>query len=333
VNAWLESTFGFVLVDPLLLALVPTVALATWTWRARVRPSALRVGALDALRTVEPTAPLPRGGRARIAGLAGFVRALGVVLIAIALARPVERVPRPVVERGIDIAVCLDVSSSMTERDLDPGRTRLEVAVDTAQNFARARTDDRIALLRFARFVDVVTPPTLDESALAAALGTLRTVRAESDEDATGIGLAVGRATELLVSRGAPSRVVVLLSDGIENVAVDGGPGVTPRDAARLARARGVRVHTIVVGSGGPDVQLEERDLLDLAAHTRGSFFRANDRAGLEAAFAAIDRLERVELTSPRFDLRERYAAFVVAGLVLMGIARVLATTVLEVRP
>ncbi|QDU85058.1 von Willebrand factor type A domain protein [Planctomycetes bacterium Pla163] len=329
----MESTFGFYLVDPVLLVPVLFVALAHAVWRARVRPSALRVGAANALLPGERTTPLPRGVRARLVGVPGVVRVLGVASIAIALARPVERIPRPVVERGVDIAICLDVSSSMTERDLDPDRTRLEVAVDTARNFARARSDDRIALLRFARFVDVVTPPTLDEAALVEALGTLRTVEAQSDEDATGIGLAVGRAAELLASRGAPSRVVVLLSDGIENVAVDGGLGVTPRDAARLARTLDVRVHTIVVGSGGPDVQLEERDLRDLAAHTSGSFFRANDRDGLAAAFAAIDRLERVELTSPRFDLRERYAAFVAVGLALLGLARVLSTTVLEVRP
>lgn len=333
MNAWLESTVGIWLADPGLLVFAPLLGTGFILWRLRVRAPVLPIGAFDALREIGAGSPLPRGLRARAAVLPQFIRALGLILLVFALARPVERIPRPVMERGIDIALCLDVSSSMTERDLDPERSRLEVAVDTAQRFARARTDDRIALLRFARWVDVVTPPTTDEAALVEALAGLRPVEAESDEDATGIGLAVGSATELLASRGAPSRVVVLLSDGMENVAVDGGGELAPRDAARLARTRNVRVHAIVVGSVGRGAEFEERDLRDLATHTRGSFFRANDAAGLEAAFAAIDRLERVELTTPRFDLRERYLGFALVGLALLGLARVLPATVLAVRP
>lgn len=307
------------LLQPWFLLLVLLVPLALLRRR---RPPAL------------PFAPgadgLPRTWRVRLAPLPTALAVLGLLLAATALARPVRRVPIPVSREGIDILLCLDVSSSMTARDLDPARTRLEVARSAAARFAAARPHDRIGLVTFARFSDLRCPPTLDHTALGRILADVRAVEPDSPEDATGIGIAVARAAQALDSAGARSRVVVLLTDGEENVATTGPDEIAPKDAAVLCRALGVRVYAIAAAAGE---SADTRPVADLAQHTGGAFFEAKDADALGAVYAAIDALERRPESEARFRTEERFAPLLSLALVLLAAARLLRSSLLGVQP
>jgi Ca-activated chloride channel family protein len=303
----------------LLALLVPAVVLL----RRRRRPPAV----LFAPAALLP-ASLPASWRTRLLPLPGLLVALGLLLAATALARPVRRVPLPLRSEGADILLCLDLSSSMTARDLGGGRTRLEVARDAAIRFVRGRPGDRIGLLGFARYPDVRCPPTLDHAALEAILREVAPVAGDGPEDATGIGAAAARAAGALRGGKARSRVAILLTDGEENVATSGTPGaIEPSHAAELCRELGVRVHAVTAGPA------ENRTLAGMAAATGGRSFAARDAGALEAVYAAIDALEKTPFEKDRFALEERFRPFLVAALALLLLGRLLGSLVLPVIP
>lgn|GEM_PF-1064168 len=343
MNAFLEGLFGVWFVDPWLAVLAcGAVALSTAAAVRRERRERVAVAGFGDLARDADGHALPTGGRVALARALSAVRALGLVALALACGRPVERVPQPLATRGIDAVLCLDVSSSMAARDLGDARRRLDVAVDAAIDFASSREDDRLALVRFARFGRLVSPPTRDARAVADALARLEPVEADGDEDATGIGLALARSVELLGERGSASRVVVLLTDGLENVAAPGVDAVTPTEAARLGALRGVRLYTILVGpiaaageeGAGATATVQEVDALRaLTEHTGGRLFEARDAGAVARAWTAIDGLERVELTEPRFVHRERFGGFLLGGLVCVALAALARCAGLEVLP
>jgi Ca-activated chloride channel family protein len=275
------------------------------------------------------------GARATFVDLLPLVSAaLGLVSLCLALARPVERRAEPLTQRGRDVVLVLDVSSSMGARDLDAERTRLEVARDAAARFVEARPGDRFALVTFARFPDLVVPLTHDQDSVLAALGALELVEADGEEDVTGIGLALARATR--ASSGDGRRVVVLLSDGLENVANGRAGEITPADAARLAKSGGVRVHTIAAGVAAAEGEAgdgADDELVRIARHTGGTSARVNDAQQLAAVWETIDRFEAVEWNAPIVRTFERFHVFVVAGIVLLLAARLLAERPCEVLP
>ncbi|MHC4818557.1 MAG: VWA domain-containing protein, partial [Planctomycetota bacterium] len=173
----------------LLLALL--VPLALWLrWRRGAPTVLFAPGAF--------LARLPGGWRVRLLPLPWLLLAAGLSLTVVALARPVRRVPLPHKSEGIDIMLCLDVSSSMTANDMDPQRTRLDVARDAAVRFIAGRPNDRIGLICFARFPDLRCPPTPDHDALRQLLAAVIPVASDGPEDATGIGTAVARAAQVL---------------------------------------------------------------------------------------------------------------------------------------
>jgi Ca-activated chloride channel family protein len=278
--------------------------------------------------------PWPRSARAALAFVPPLLASLGVVALALALARPAASVTRPGSVAGIDVVLCLDTSSSMTERDLDPRRTRLEVVKDAAAAFVLARGSDRIGLVTFARYPDLVCPPTLDHAALLQLLRRVETVRSDGPEDATGIGAAVARSVEVLGADPGRSRVVVLLTDGDENVALEGLTGeIPPAHAAQLAERLGVRVDAIVAGvvrtgAGGAVVPLDTRTVEGLALRTGGTFHEARDAEALQRVYATIDRLAKAPVPRPERVLEDRHVPFLLAGLLLLLLARALAETV-----
>lgn len=261
---------------------------------------------------------LPQGKRPW-AWLAGLAHALGLLCLALALARPVERVPLPPEHEGVEIVLAIDRSSSMEARDLDPQRTRLQVAVEAAASFIEARTADRIGLIAFARYPDLLTPTSLDHAAVQELLKGVEMVERDGPEDLTGIGAAVARAAQVLKGRAAQSKIIVLLTDGQENVATPAEPGsLQPLEAAALCRSWGVRVFPIAVAADDPAA------LVALAQATGGRAFAVRDAGALQAVFASLDTLAKSPLAEPRFELRERFLAFLLLGLLLQGIARAL---------
>lgn len=334
VDPVLELGAGVAFADPWFLALAPLGVLLL-VLRARRR------------FTLAAPSPRPRGAaawprslRQRWLFVPPVLEALAWALVSLALARPLAvDVLETREAAGIDIFLVLDRSGSMQFTDLsEPGReqSRLDVVREVALEFAERRTQDttfaadRVGLIAFARYPELVCPPTLDAATLAefARRVTLPTLR---QEDGTGIGVALAKAVELLGESDAASKVVVLLSDGANNVEL-----IQPDEAAELAASRGVRVYTILAGRYEMAVDpfgrivrqegsLDSSELENIAKTTGGRFFRARDKGALEAIYAEIEQLER----TPREERRERrahdlYAPFVAAGLAALTLARLL---------
>ena len=217
------------------------------------------------------------------------LRILAAVLIIAAIARPQAasvEAARPA--EGIDVVLAIDASSSMTGSVVPDGETRLEAARRVAREFVAERDEDRVGLVMFQRRPVVLSPLTLDLDAIDALLAG--SVRSGLIVDGTGIGVALAESAALLRASDAPSRVVVLLTDGENNV-----PDITPVQAAAVARALGIRVYTVGLSGLDPDaaVTLDEISLIYVADETGGRYFRASDGDELADAYEEIDRLER----------------------------------------
>ena len=340
MSAWFEAWFGVSLRDSWWLLLLLLLPVVLWFGAGR-RARGVTFAPAELLRNHADgvSAPLPRSWRMRLAGLPKSLVVAGCVLAIVALARPVERVPLPVSTEGVDVMLCLDVSSSMAAEDLGADRSRLDVAKAAASEFIRGRPQDQIGLVEFARFFDVVCPPTLDHDALVEFLEAVDLVEREGEEDRTGIGIAVARSVQVLDTSEAPSKIVILVTDGEENVASAGSPDeIGPLQAAQLARKHGVRVYTIAVGDGvrGPDGQIQPLDtsqVRQLAEATGGSFHRAASAADVQQVYAEIAVLEQAEFSDVRFRLEDRFLLFLLPGLLCLLLGWGLRATVLEVQP
>ncbi|MEZ5976736.1 MAG: VWA domain-containing protein [Planctomycetota bacterium] len=319
----------FVLEQPWWLALLPLVALCAVRGalvRATLRfaPAALVGGS-----RVRP--PL----RARLVALPVVLRAAAVAAAILALAGPGVRATVAPETLGVDVLLCLDTSSSMTATDVGGSDSRLDVAKRSAAAFVAARPDDRVGLVTFARYSDVACPATRDHAALLSSLGRVAAVEQEGDEDLTGIGAAVARAADRLRSAPSASRVVVLLTDGVESVADAAAPDeIDLEEASRVARALDVRVHAIALGGGDDeDLRRGREELQRLATSTGGTFARAGDARTLDAVYAEIDRLEREPVAEPRRVVEDRVAPFLGAALGLAVLAELLAATLFRSVP
>lgn len=333
MNSWLESWTGLVLASPWALLALPLVLLAALLGD---RLPAVRFAPAGFLRRGADgrTRPLPHSLRQRCAPLPRALRTAGLGALVVALSWPQERVPLPLQREGLDVLLCIDVSSSMVADDLERGRTRLDVTKRAAREFVAQRADDRIGLVTFARYPDLVCPPTTDHDSLRAMLDAIEPVVADGDEDATGIGMAVARCATALRASTASSKVVVLLTDGEENVALGDQPQeIPPLKAARLCAELGVRVYAIAAGigkqmPGGQWVDLDTRPLEQLAARTGGASFTARDASAVTRVYTTIGELERSAFAAPRYEYADRYLGFLVAGLLLWALGRLAATTV-----
>lgn len=292
-----------------LLILLPPFALLLLRAARLPRPRLL----LPALPAAAPARP----SAARFAPPA--LRIIAAALIIAAIARPqaaTVEAARPA--EGIDVVLAIDASSSMTREIAPDGGTRLEAARQVARDFVAGRGDDRVGLVMFQRRPVVLSPLTLDLGAIDSLLAG--SVRSGLIVDGTGIGVALAESAALLRASDAPSRVVVLLTDGENNV-----PEITPVQAAAVARALGIRIYT--VGLGGLDaeanVTLDEISLIYAADETGGRYFRASDAAELAAAYDEIDRLER-DFLGAEEELRLRELApwlLLAAALLLLAAA------------
>jgi Ca-activated chloride channel family protein len=279
---------------------------------------------------VDGLAELPRSWRARLLPLPRVLHVLALLLAVVALARPARRESLPLRTEGIDILLALDTSSSMTANDMDRRRTRLEVAKAAAAEFVRGRPEDRIGLVSFARYPDVRCPLTLDHEALLGILAGVTTVPSDGPEDATGIGAAAARAAEVLRGDERRERVVILLTDGDENVAVEGARGeIAPSHAAQLCAALSARVYAVAVGASGGRTDA----LRNMAAKTGGEFHEARDAGAVAAVYRQIDALEKAGVEKPRYVIEDRFLPFLVAAVAAFLLGRLLEATALKVFP
>lgn len=341
MTALFEALTGQLLLQPLFGLLLALPALGWVALRWWQRTPAPR-GHLFAPAPLLAAAPLPATWRTRLHRLPDACALLAALLCTVAVMRPVVRVEVQAERTGIDIVLCLDVSSSMAAKDLDAQQSRLQLARSAAVAFVAGRPDDRIGLVRFARFPDLVCPPTTDHQALEQMLGELAQVARDGPEDATGIGTAVARAVQVLSASTAPSRVVVLVTDGEENVAAAGTPNeIGPLQAAQLAQRHGVRVHALAVGAGAPaggtkpidTGPVDTAQVEQMAQRTGGRFFAVADAASLAGVYREIGALEPSPAPVPRFRFDERYRPWALLAFAAAALAFVLRRTWLQVLP
>ena len=225
--------------------------------------------------------------------------------LVLAAARP-QLVGEPIARhlQGRDVMLAIDVSGSMAERDMPvDGRAlaRIDAVRQLAAEFIARRVDDRVGLIVFGSHAYVHAPLTFDRAMVASLVAEAGIGLAGLD---TALGEAIGLAVKRLRERPAGSRVLVLMSDGASRTGRIG-----PLEAARLAAAHGLRVHTIGIGAPGgePGEGLDADTLEAIAARTGGRYFPAPDAESLRAAYRVIDRLEPVvsdsELVRPVVEL------------------------------
>jgi len=288
--------------SPFWLLVLPVV-LGWLRWRRHRRPEAIMFSRVDLLQ---------RGpARGRWAARALLVlRTVALVAATLALARPRTGArTEQVTGDGISIALLVDLSSSMLAEDFQP-QNRLEVAKEKIKRFVMGRHNDAIGLVSFSGEALTQVPLTMDYPVVLAAVDNLQSGQLE---DGTAIGTAIATAATRLRDAPGRSKVMVLLTDGVNNRGA-----IDPRTAAQAAAALGIRVYTIGIGSEGMapvpvgrgvfglryenrKVEIDEPLLTDIATMTNGRYFRARDGAALQRIYEQIDQLERVPLRASRF--------------------------------
>jgi Mg-chelatase subunit ChlD len=271
---------------------------------------------------------------------APFILRMGaLVFLVIALARPQTTNKWDVsTTEGIDIIMSLDISSSMLAQDLRPNR--MEAAKDVAASFISGRPTDNIGLVVFAAESFTQCPLTTDHAVL---LNLLKDVKTGMIEDGTAIGHGLATAVSRLKDSQAKSKVVILLTDGVNNRGE-----IAPVTAAEIAKAYGIRVYTIGVGTIGEapypyqlpgggvrmmnvQVEIDEKVLTQIAQMTGGLYFRATNNKTLKEIYEEIDQMEKTKMSVQEYSQKEEeFAFFALLGLLLLLLELLLRYTVLK---
>lgn len=285
----------------------------------------------------------PVGWKMRMLHLPMLLRLLAFVMVVFALARPKTHHAwgQRTVE-GIDIMLAMDVSTSMLAEDLSPNR--MEAAKAVAAEFISGRPDDNIGLTIFAGEAFTQCPMTTDHASLLSLLRSVRTDIAARGliEDGTAIGMGLANAVSRLGQSKAKSKVVILLTDGINNQG-----DISPLTAAEIARSMGIGVYTIGVGAnkiarypmgvGGSvqyvnvPVEIDAKTLQEIATITHGNFYRATNNAELKRIYRDIDKLEKTKMNVKKFSKSyDNYQPFVLVALLALMLEILLRITILR---
>jgi Ca-activated chloride channel family protein len=303
-----------------LLLVIPVIIF--WYWKRQKKQYVdLRVS------TVQVFHAIPRSWRQRFRHILFILRICAVTLIIFALARPqATSSGENVSTEGIDIILTTDISGSMLAEDFRPNR--IEAAKKVATDFIDGRPTDRIGLVIFSGESFTQCPLTLDH---AVVINLLTEVKSGMIEDGTAIGMGLATAVTRLKDSKAKSKVIILLTDGINNRGF-----IDPLTAAGIAEQYSIRVYTIGVGTIGMapypvqtpfgvqyqnvPVEIDEQLLQKIADQTGGKYFRATDNRKLKEIYSEIDRLEKtkIEVTQFRRYSEEFYAAAGIGSILLL---------------
>ena len=313
-----------------LLAVIPIV-IAYYIFVGRRRAS-LRVTTLGTER-------MPRTLRYWLRDLPIVLRVAALAVLIVALARPVEaHSSTESSTEGIDIVLAMDISGSMLARDFEPDR--ITASKHLASEFASMRVGDRISVVAFAGEAFTQCPLTSDKASVGTMLSRLRSGVVD---DGTAIGNGLATAINRLRESGSKSKVVVLLTDGVNNRGQ-----ISPTMAAEIARDMGIKVYTIGVGTKGQapmpavdmfgnqsyvmaDVEIDEQLLRSIAKTTGGEYFRAVDNEALKQIYARIDEMEKSEVQITHYtSYEELYFGWLLLGLLLLGVEFILERIVLN---
>jgi len=320
--------------DPLwlLLLLLPAIYIYLRYFTKWLKPPGIPYSDMSVLKGIGTT------WRTRLKSILPVLKALGVSALILALARPQSGKgdTKESVE-GVDIMLALDISTSMKAMDFKPSN-RLTVAKDVIRKFIDGRESDRLGLVVFARRSFTQCPLTTDYNLLKTLLDR---VDFGMVEDKTAIGLAIANAANRLKDSNAKTKIIILLTDGVNNV-----DDVFPVDAARAAAAFGIKIYTI--GAGKPGMvempqdtpfgtryvqmpsEVDEGTLKEIASITGGQFYRAKDEQALEQIYEQISKLEKTKIELYRYyRYNERFFDFLIAGLGLILFELLLSKTIL----
>ena len=303
------------------LLLVPVALLGLYVWR--------QIKGRDPHFRVSVSAPWIREGDSPlqvIRHIPAFLRFIALVMIVIAIARPrssseVERTDT----EGIDIVLAMDVSTSMLARDFSPDR--ISAAKDIAIEFIAQRPTDRMGIVVFAGESYTQCPLTTDRATL---INLMKEIQTDLIEDGTAIGNGLGTAVARMMDSDAKSRVVILLTDGVNNCGE-----MSPQTAAEIAKTYGVRVYTIGVGANGMapypvmtpwgmdvqnvKVEIDEDLLKGIAESTGGRYFRATDNTKLSEIYTEINKMEKARTTVDSFPVyKELFPAYALVALICL---------------
>ncbi len=301
-----------------LLLLIPL--LVAWYWfRYRNSSPGMRYSALKGFEGVKQTL------KTRLTHLLFVLRMLALALLIVALSRPQSISSKQNVSiEGIDIVLALDVSSSMLARDFRPDR--LEAAKDIASDFMSKRPNDRVGLVIFSGEAFTQVPLTTDHAMIRTMFSD---IKSGMIEDGTAIGDGLATAVSRLKDSKAISKVIILLTDGVNNAG-----SVDPLSGAELAKLYGIRVYTIGIGTEGyapypvqtpfgtqmqqMKVQIDEDLLRKIAEETGGEYFRATDNKKLKKIFEQIDKMEKSKIDIQEFKKKhEMFFPFALAAFLL----------------
>jgi Ca-activated chloride channel family protein len=317
-----------------ILLLIPVLGIVYWRRKQKLVTEVT-------FSSLQPFDHTPRSLRERLRDVPLGLRLFALALFIVALARPQSVSSRENVStEGIDIVLLLDISGSMLAEDFTPNR--MEAAKQVAKEFIDGRMNDRIGLVIFSAESFTQCPLTTDYPVLES---LLREVKNGMIEDGTAIGLAIANGVNRLKDSKAKSRVMILLTDGVNNRGE-----IDPITAARIAATYGIRVYTVGVGAQGEapypvqtpfgiqrrliPVDLDEKTLQAVADMTGGKYFRATDNRTLKAIYREIDKLERskIEVTAYK-RYSELFYGWLGAGLLVLLLEVGLASTVLRKIP
>lgn len=310
----------------LLLLLVPALV---WLRYARRRQAPLAFSDGAALLG------LPASPWLALRWLPPALFAAGLVFLIAAAARPQKGMSESRVEtEGVDIVLVVDTSTSMRADDFSTATKRmdrLDAAKAVLAQFIQARPDDRLGIVAFAAMPYTIAPLTTDHAWLMLQMDRLQTGMLE---DATAIGDAIASGVNRLRDSKAKTKLVILLTDGINNAG-----RLSPPDAAQAAAALGIKVYTIGAGSDQPRAsgifgfvqggnEIDEATLKKIAATTQAQYFRATDLKSLEETYQAIDQMEKTKIELDQYTrYEEKFAPFLVLGALCLALETLLGFT------
>jgi Ca-activated chloride channel homolog len=323
--------------QPWMLLLLLLLPLLLW-WQLAMqsrRQASLLISGITKVKGI-------RSWKTRLRWLPFVCRMLCIVCIVVALARPQTRNDEELVNgEGVDIVLAIDVSGSMLAQDFTPNR--MEAAKEVAANFVANRPTDRIGVVIFSGESFTLCPLTTDQQVLKT---QIYNIQSGLLEDGTAIGSGLATSVDRLRSSKSKSKVVILLTDGENN-----GGQIPPLTAKELAKATGVKVYTIGVGTEGfaqtpmqtqtgavvmqrEKVNIDEKLLTQIADETGGRYFRAKDNESLRNIYTDIDKLEksRIEVTALK-RYAEKFFPFAIAALAFLLTELVLRFTLFKKFP
>ena len=306
-----------------LLVLIPILAI--WLFLVRKKESAtLTISSIKGFE-VKPSI------LSKLKPFLHVLRLVALTLLIVAMARPrnVSVSKRTKTNKGIDIVMAIDVSASMLARDLKPNR--LEALKKVATDFVNQRPNDRIGIVVYAGESFTQTPITSDKRIVR---NTISDIKWGQLDGGTAIGMGLGSAVNRLKESKAKSKVIILLTDGVNNTGF-----VDPKTATELAVGLGIKVYTIGLGTNGTasfpyakdprtgkllfrssPVEIDEELLQYIANETEGQYFRATDNTKLKAIYEEINKLEKTEIEEFKYyNYQEKYRLLVLlAGLLIL---------------